>query len=75
LHLDSKTDDETGEKVVVAMRFNLKRSTFPYSNTIGPEVEWPAKLVIHAGAQYRVDVNCCDDHLTNRQPDLMTEPR
>jgi hypothetical protein len=41
LHLDSKTDDETGEKVVVAMRFNLKRSTFPYSNTIGPEVEWP----------------------------------
>jgi hypothetical protein len=41
LHLDSKTDDETGEKVVVAMRFKLKRSTLPYSNTIGPEVEWP----------------------------------
>ena len=36
-----KTDEETGEKVVVAMRFRLKRSTFPYSNTVGPEVEWP----------------------------------
>lgn len=36
-----KTDDATGEKVIVAMRFKLKRSTFPYSNTAGPEVEWP----------------------------------
>jgi hypothetical protein len=35
-----KTDDD-GEKVVVAMRFKLKRSTFPHSNTVGPEVEWP----------------------------------
>ncbi|ANE83505.1 hypothetical protein A7U43_28805 (plasmid) [Mycobacterium adipatum] len=36
-----KTDEESGEKVVVAMRFRLKRSTFPYSNTVGPEVDWP----------------------------------
>lgn len=36
-----KTDEETGEKVVVMTRFRLKRSTFPYSNTVGPEVEWP----------------------------------
>ena len=36
-----KTDEQTREKVVVAMRFRLKRSTFPYSNTVGPEVEWP----------------------------------
>lgn len=36
-----KTDEQTGEKVVVTMRFKLKRSTFPYSNTVGPEVKWP----------------------------------
>lgn len=36
-----KTDEETGEKVVVAMRFKLKRSTFSYSNTVGPDVTWP----------------------------------
>jgi hypothetical protein len=36
-----KTDEETGEKVVVVMRFKLKRSTFPYSNTVGPAVDWP----------------------------------
>ena len=36
-----KTDEETREKVVVAMRFKLKRSTFPYSLTVGPDVEWP----------------------------------
>ena len=23
------------------MRFRLKHSTFPYSNTIGPDVDWP----------------------------------
>lgn len=37
----SKTEEETGEKVVVAMRFRLKRSTFPYSNTVGPDLYWP----------------------------------
>lgn len=36
-----KTDKETGERVVVTTRFKLRRSTFPYSNTVGPEVEWP----------------------------------
>jgi hypothetical protein len=36
-----KTDEETGEKIVLAMRFRLKRSTFPYSNMVGPDVEWP----------------------------------
>lgn len=36
-----KTDDETGERKTVAMRFVLKRSTFPYSLTVGPEVQWP----------------------------------
>lgn len=36
-----KTDKETGETVVVVARLKLKRSTFPYSNTVGPEVEWP----------------------------------
>ncbi|UQX13398.1 hypothetical protein [Candidatus Mycobacterium methanotrophicum] len=36
-----KTDEETGEEKVVVCRFRLKRSTFPYSNTVGPEVEWP----------------------------------
>ena len=43
-HLGSGThtiDKETGEKVAVAMRFKLRRSTFPYSNTVGPDVEWP----------------------------------
>jgi hypothetical protein len=36
-----KRDKETDEEKVVALRFWLKRSTFPYSNTVGPEVEWP----------------------------------
>lgn len=36
-----RIDEETGEKVVVAMRFALKRTTFPYSATVGPEVAWP----------------------------------
>lgn len=36
-----KTDDETGEDKVVFCGFRLKRTTFPYSNTEGPEVEWP----------------------------------
>ncbi len=36
-----KIDEETGEKVIVAMRFQPKRSTFPYSNTVGPEIAWP----------------------------------
>lgn len=36
-----KVDEETGEKVVVAVRFTLRRSTFPYSATVGPEVAWP----------------------------------
>jgi hypothetical protein len=34
----TKIDEETGEKNVVAMRFKAKRSTFPYSNTLGPEL-------------------------------------
>lgn len=36
-----RRDEETGEQKVVAMRFFAKRSTFPYSNTVGPEVAWP----------------------------------
>ncbi|MEW2484522.1 hypothetical protein AB0876_33525 [Mycobacterium sp. NPDC049093] len=36
-----KIDEKTGEEKVVVCRFRLKRSTFPYSNTEGPEVEWP----------------------------------
>ena len=34
-------DDATGERVIKFVRFVLRRSTFPYSNTVGPEVEWP----------------------------------
>jgi hypothetical protein len=34
-------DKETGEKVIKVMRFKLRRSTFPYSNTVGPDIEWP----------------------------------
>lgn len=34
-------DEETGERVVKAMRFVLRRSTFPYSNTVGPDIDWP----------------------------------
>lgn len=36
-----KRDEETGEKKTVAMRFIIKRSTFPYSATRGEEVAWP----------------------------------
>lgn len=36
-----RADEETGEEKVVACLFRLKRSTFPYSQTMGPEVEWP----------------------------------
>lgn len=36
-----KTDEKTGEETVVVCRFKLKRTTFPYSKTEGPEVEWP----------------------------------
>ncbi|OMC37692.1 hypothetical protein A5742_08645 [Mycolicibacterium fortuitum] len=36
-----KRDDETGEEKVVVCRFRLKRSTFPYSNTVGEDVVWP----------------------------------
>lgn len=36
-----KVNEETGEKETVAMRFVMRRSTFPYSNTVGPDVEWP----------------------------------
>lgn len=36
-----KTNKKTGEEEVVVCRFRLKRTTFPYSNTEGPEVEWP----------------------------------
>lgn len=35
-----KKDKKTGEETTF-MRFFLRRSTFPYSNTEGPEVEWP----------------------------------
>lgn len=35
-----KTDKKTGEEVTFT-RFYLRRSTFPYSNTVGPEIEWP----------------------------------
>lgn len=35
-----KKDKETGEETTFT-RFYLRRSTFPYSNTVGPEVEWP----------------------------------
>lgn len=34
-------DAETGERVIKFVRFVLRRSTFPYSNTVGPEIEWP----------------------------------
>ncbi len=34
-------EDETGQRVVKFVRFVLRRSTFPYSNTVGPEIEWP----------------------------------
>lgn len=37
-------DAETGERVVKFVRFVLRRSTFPYSNTVGPEIEWPELL-------------------------------
>ncbi|UBV22311.1 hypothetical protein H8Z59_03610 [Mycolicibacterium fortuitum] len=36
-----KRDEETGEETVVVCRFRLKRSTFPYSNTVGEDVVWP----------------------------------
>ncbi|MBU8821038.1 hypothetical protein KL864_34835 [Mycolicibacterium goodii] len=36
-----KIDEKTGEEKVVVCRFRLKRSTFPYGNTVGPEVQWP----------------------------------
>lgn len=36
-----KTNKTTGEEEVVVCRFGLKRTTFPYSNTEGPDVEWP----------------------------------
>lgn len=36
-----KVDEKTGEEKVVVCRFKLRRSTFPYGNTVGPEVEWP----------------------------------
>lgn len=36
-----RTDKETGEEKVVGCRFWPRRSTFPYSLTVGPEVEWP----------------------------------
>ncbi len=36
-----KIDEDTGEERTVVCRFRLKRSTFPYSNTVGPEIEWP----------------------------------
>ncbi|KMV13872.1 hypothetical protein ACT17_32965 [Mycolicibacterium conceptionense] len=36
-----KTDEETGEEKVVVCRFRLKRSTFPYSNTVGEDLVWP----------------------------------
>jgi len=35
-----KKDKKTGEETTF-MRFFLRRSTFPYSHTEGPEVEWP----------------------------------
>lgn len=35
-----KTDKETGEETTFT-RFYLRRSAFPYSNTVGPEIEWP----------------------------------
>ncbi|CDO91610.1 hypothetical protein AWC29_05165 [Mycobacterium triplex] len=34
-------DAETGDRVVKFTRFVLRRSTFPYSNTVGPDIEWP----------------------------------
>ena len=34
-------DTETGERQVKFVRFVLRRSTFPYSNTVGPDIEWP----------------------------------
>ena len=34
-------DAETGERAIKFVRFVLRRSTFPYSNTVGPEIEWP----------------------------------
>lgn len=36
-----KIDEKTGEEKVVVCRFRLRRSTFPYGNTVGPEVKWP----------------------------------
>lgn len=36
-----ETDAGTGERVLKFVRFVLRRSTFPYSNTVGPDVEWP----------------------------------
>jgi hypothetical protein len=36
-----KTDEETGEERIIVCRFRLRRTVFPYSNTVGPDVEWP----------------------------------
>ena len=35
-----KTDKKTGEETTFT-RFYCRRSAFPYSNTVGPEIEWP----------------------------------
>ncbi len=62
-------DEETGERVVKAMRFVLRRSTFPYSNTVGPDIEWPelpewdaqralAALDIAQVPYVKIDGNC-----------------
>ncbi|BCI84420.1 hypothetical protein MTY66_60450 (plasmid) [Mycolicibacterium sp. TY66] len=36
-----KKDKTTGEEERVMVGSKLKRSTFPYSNTAGPDIEWP----------------------------------
>ncbi len=37
----TEVDEKTGEKKVVRTRFFPKATAFPYSQTTGPEVEWP----------------------------------
>ncbi|MEE3755378.1 hypothetical protein [Mycobacterium intracellulare] len=36
-----KKDKKTGEEERVIVGSKLRRSTFPYSNTAGPDIEWP----------------------------------